>query len=144
MCGAHSQTVCEYVSDNIVGGSAGNETAGRRDAVAFMSPLYEDVVDNLGMEADDIVTYRNEFNSSSYVVMDSNWKKQFDKYNNVYRWVPLNGDVAGLCARTDYERDPWWSPAGFNRGHIKNVTKLAWNPDKAARDTLYKLSLIHI
>jgi phage tail sheath protein FI len=70
--------------------------------------------------------------------MDSNWKKQFDKYNNTYRWVPLNGDIAGLCARTDFERDPWWSPAGFNRGHIKNVTRLAWNPGKDDRDTLYK------
>jgi phage tail sheath protein FI len=70
--------------------------------------------------------------------MDSNWKYQFDKYNNVYRWVPLNGDTAGLCVRTDFERDPWFSPAGFNRGIIRNVTRLAWNPDKTDRDELYK------
>ena len=70
--------------------------------------------------------------------MDTGWKYQFDKYNDVYRWVPLNGDIAGLCARTDTERDPWFSPAGLNRGVIKNVVKLAWNPTKAERDTLYK------
>jgi phage tail sheath protein FI len=69
--------------------------------------------------------------------MDSNWKYQYDKYNDVYRWVPLNGDVAGLTARSDYVRDPWFSPAGLNRGQIRNVIKLAWNPTKADRDNLY-------
>jgi phage tail sheath protein FI len=62
----------------------------------------------------------------------------YDKYNDRYRWVPLNGDIAGLCARTDRERDPWYSPAGFQRGAIKNVVKLAFNPNKTQRDTLYK------
>jgi phage tail sheath protein FI len=61
----------------------------------------------------------------------------FDKYNNVYRWIPLNGDIAGLCVNTDNIRDPWWSPAGFNRGNLKNVVKLAWNPNKTYRDTIY-------
>ena len=75
--------------------------------------------------------------SSSFVVADSGWKYQFDKYNNVYRWIPLNADVAGLCAYTDTVRDPWFSPAGFNRGAIKNAIKLAWNPNKTDRDTLY-------
>jgi len=70
--------------------------------------------------------------------MDSGWKYQYDKFNDKYRWVPLNGDIAGLCVRTDESRDAWWSPAGFNRGHIKNVVKLAWNPQKAHRDELYK------
>jgi phage tail sheath protein FI len=70
--------------------------------------------------------------------MDSGWKYQYDKYNDVYRWVPLNGDIAGLCVRTDLERDPWFSPAGLQRGVIKNVIKLAWSPAKADRDTLYK------
>ena len=64
-------------------------------------------------------------------------KYQFDKYNNVYRWIPLNGDIAGLCVFTDSTRDPWFSPAGFNRGAIKNTIKLAWNPTKADRETLY-------
>ena len=62
----------------------------------------------------------------------------YDRYNDVYRFVPLNGDTAGLCVRTDNIRDPWFSPAGFNRGQIKNIVKLSYNPDKADRDTLYK------
>lgn len=130
MMGAANNTVAEYVLDNIV------ET--RKDCVQFISPEYDDVVDNAGNEVTDIVAFRNLFNSSSYAVMDNNWKYQFDKYNNVYRWVPLNGDIAGLCVRTDFERDPWYSPAGFNRGQIKNVIKLAWNPTKANRDDLYR------
>ena len=130
MTGAASQTVSEYIVDNIA--------ENRKDCVVFISPLMDDAVNNMGGESEDIISYRNDFNSSSYAVMDSAWKKQFDKYNNVYRWVPLNGDIAGLCARTDFERDPWFSPAGFNRGHIKNVTKLSWSPSKAERDELYK------
>jgi phage tail sheath protein FI len=70
--------------------------------------------------------------------MDSGYKYRYDKYNDMYRYVPLNGDIAGLMVRTDSTRDPWFSPAGFNRGQIKNIVKLAWNPDKANRDTLYK------
>jgi phage tail sheath protein FI len=69
--------------------------------------------------------------------MDSGWKYQYDKYNDTYRYVPLNGDIAGLCARTDLERDPWYSPGGLNRGIIKNVIKLAYNPTKTNRDDLY-------
>jgi hypothetical protein len=138
MTGGHSQNVAEYVTDTIAGGTTGSPDTGRRDVVVFISPDRNNVVDNMGSEANDIVGKKNNFNSTSFGVMDCNWKKQFDKYNNVYRWVPLNGDIAGLCARTDFERDPWWSPAGFNRGHIKNVTRLAWNPGKDDRDTLYK------
>jgi phage tail sheath protein FI len=131
MTGSATQQVSEYIVDNIVGY--------RKDSVAFISPLMNDVVNNAGYEAADIIAYRNDFNNpSSYAVMDSGWKKQFDKYNNVYRWVPLNGDIAGLCARTDFERDAWFSPAGFNRGNIKNVVKLSWNPNKTYRDELYK------
>ena len=70
--------------------------------------------------------------------MDSGWKYQYDRYNDVYRWVPLNGDVAGLAARTDFVADPWFSPAGFSRGQIRNVVKLAYSPDKTDRDNLYK------
>ena len=69
--------------------------------------------------------------------MDSGYKYQYDRYNDVYRWIPLNGDIAGLCARTDNTTDPWFSPAGFNRGQIKNVVKLAYSPRKTDRDTLY-------
>jgi phage tail sheath protein FI len=112
---------------------------GRKDCLVFLSPELSDVVDNSGNETTDILTLRNSLSqSSSFAVMDSGWKYQYDKYNDVYRWVPLNGDIAGLCARSDIERDPWFSPAGFNRGQIKNVVKLAWNPTKADRDSLYK------
>lgn len=113
----------------------------RKDCVVFLSPRMTDVVDQSGDEVDNITTYRNLLPSSSYAVMDSGWKYIFDKYNNVYRWVPLNADIAGLCARTDQNRDPWWSPAGLNRGQIKNVVKLAWQPRKAHRDDLYKIGV---
>lgn len=131
MTGAANTAVVQHVIDNIAGS--------RRDCVAFVSPRFTDVVNRSGLEANNAITYRNLVGrSSSYAVMDSGWKYQFDKYNNVYRWVPLNGDLAGLCVRTDFERDPWYSPAGFNRGQIKNVVKLSYNPDQADRDELYK------
>ena len=85
-----------------------------------------------------VVNFRNNLTSTSFAIMDSNWKYQYDKYNDTYRWIPCNGDLAGLCARTDADRDPWFSPAGFNRGQLKNVVKLAFNPNQAQRDTLYK------
>ncbi len=69
--------------------------------------------------------------------MDGNWKYQYDRYNDVYRWIPLNGDIAGLCVNTDNVADPWFSPAGFNRGQIKNAVKLAFAPNQAERDDLY-------
>jgi len=109
----------------------------RKDCVVFLSPLKTNVVDNAGNETTDIKTFRDTLTSTSYAVLDSNWKYQYDKYNDVYRWVPLNGDIAGLCARTDNDRDPWFSPGGLNRGVIKNVIKLAWNPTKTNRDDLY-------
>jgi hypothetical protein len=115
----------------------------RGDCVAFFSPEKSDVVNNVGDEADDVVDYvRNTINvNSSYAFADGNWKYQYDKYNDLFRWIPCNGDVAGLCARTDLTNDPWFSPAGYNRGILKNVIKLAWNPDKADRDALYKNSV---
>ena len=109
----------------------------RKDCVVFLSPEKTDVVNNYGSETSSIIAYRDGLTSSSYAVMDSGWKYQFDRYNNIYRYVPLNGDIAGLCARTDLERDPWFSPGGLNRGIIKNVIKLSWNPTKAERDDLY-------
>jgi phage tail sheath protein FI len=110
----------------------------RKDCLVFVSPEFSDVVDNAGSEATDIATTADSYTKSSFAVMDSGWKYQYDKYNDVYRWVPLNGDIAGLCVRTDNERDPWFSPAGLNRGIIKNVVRLAWNPTQAERDTIYK------
>ena len=129
LTGAANTVVSKYIVDNIA--------EYRKDCVAFVSPQYADVINNSGSETTSAITTRNLFNSSSYSVMDNNWKLQFDKYNNLYRWVPLNGDIAGLCVRTDFERDPWYSPAGFNRGQIKNVVKLAWNANKTHRDDLY-------
>jgi hypothetical protein len=109
----------------------------RRDCVVFASPPYTSVVNAIN-QADNIVTYRNQLTDSSYAVLDSGWKYQYDRYNDKYRYIPLNGDIAGLAARTDYIADPWFSPAGYNRGVIKNVVKLAYSPSKTDRDTLYK------
>jgi phage tail sheath protein FI len=127
--GPANQTIATHLIDNIA--------EIRKDCVVLLSPERADVVDNSGSEVTDILNYRNSLTSSSYAVIDSGWKYQYDKYNDVYRWIPLNGDVAGLCARTDQERDPWYSPGGLNRGIVKNVIKLSWNPTKANRDDLY-------
>lgn len=110
----------------------------RRDCVVFLSPAYNDVVNASGAEETNVITWRGKLNSSSYVVLDSGWKYQYDPYNDKYRWIPLNSDTAGLCAQTDQIADAWWSPAGFNRGYIKDCIKLAWNvSQKASRDNLY-------
>ena len=76
--------------------------------------------------------------SSSYMVFDSGYKYMYDKYNDVFRFVPLNGDIAGLCAYTDGVADSWFSPAGYNRGNIRGAIKLSFNPTKAERDRLYR------
>ena len=110
----------------------------RKDCVAFISPTQANVVNNAGSEVDDVVAFRNSMPSSSYAVLDSGWKYMYDKYNDVYRYIPLNGDIAGTCAYTDYARDPFWSPAGIDRGNIRNAIKLPFNPNKTQRDNLYK------
>lgn len=110
----------------------------RKDCMVFISPKKSDVVDALYREKDNIISYRNNLRSTSYAVLDSGYKYMYDRYNDMYRWVPLNGDIAGLCVRSDIERDPWYSPAGFNRGQLKNLVKLAYNPKKAERDVLYQ------
>jgi hypothetical protein len=121
--------VTNYITDNII--------AARKDAVLTASPAKSLVLNNFGEEATSLVNYRGSLRDTSYVILDSGYKYQYDRYNDVYRWVPLNGDVAGLCARTDHTNDPWWSPAGFNRGQIKNLTRLAYNPRKVDRDLIY-------
>lgn len=134
LAGKASATVANYIIDNIC--------EVRKDCVAFISPERSDVVEqSLGTETDQVVAFEQSLTQSSYAVMDSGYKYQYDKYNDVYRYVPLNGDTAGLCVRTDNLRDPWYSPAGYNRGIIKNVVKLAWNPDKGRRDILYKAGI---
>jgi len=130
MTAAHSNTVALHVIDL---------AQTRADTVAFVSPLLANTT--AADPTTSVVNYRKSLlsnTSSSYAVMDSGWKYQYDKYNDLYRWMPLNGDIAGLCARTDTDRDPWFSPAGLTRGQIKNVIKLSYNPNKANRDELYK------
>lgn len=109
----------------------------RQDCVVFLSPPEEAVVSNSGSEVADIVAFRESLPSSSYAVMDSGWKYMYDKYSDVFRWMPLSGDTAGLCAQTDFEAEAWFSPAGFNRGIVRGVTKLAYEPNQADRDDLY-------
>lgn len=109
----------------------------RKDCVAFISPDKSKVLNNYGAEALSVVNWRNALRSTSYAVLDSGYKYRYDRYNDLNRWTPLNGDIAGLCARTDQNNDAWWSPAGFNRGQIKNNIKLAWNPRKSERDIMY-------
>jgi phage tail sheath protein FI len=130
LAGGSSANVQQYIIDNVANS--------RKDCVAFISPPSSAVVNNAGNEVTSIQSYLTSLaRSSSYVVADSGWKYMYDKYNNVYRYVPLNGDIAGLCVNTDTVRDPWYSPAGFNRGQIKNAIKLAFNPNKTQRDVLY-------
>jgi len=110
----------------------------RKDCVVFFSPLKSDVVDSGITGATNVKATADTLNSSSYASMSSNWLYIYDRYNDRYCYVPDNGAVAGLCARTDYTNDAWYSPAGFNRGQLFGVTKLAFNPTQANRDTLYK------
>jgi phage tail sheath protein FI len=134
MAGKANSVVAQHLIENIA--------EFRKDCIVFISP--EDVDTGEVIIGDDstavtkLVAYRNELPSSSYAVLDSGFKYQYDRYNDVYRWVPLNGDIAGLCARTDYTNDPWWSPGGMNRGQVKSVVRLSCNPNQTNRDNLYK------
>jgi phage tail sheath protein FI len=132
LTGGHVASVVTHAIDNVA--------LARLDCVVFLSPPLAAVYNNAGSEAADVVAYRQEDinRNTSYAVMDSGWKRQYDRYNDAYINVPLNADTAGLCARTDQTNDAWWSPAGFNRGQLKNVVKLVWSPNQTERDTLYK------
>ena len=112
----------------------------RRDCVAFVSPFRSATVGvSLSSTAtQNVITAFDLCPSSSYVVFDSGYKYMFDKYNDVFRFVPLNGDTAGLCAFTDQVADSFFSPAGFNRGNVRGAVKLSYNPTKAERDQLYR------
>jgi hypothetical protein len=110
----------------------------RKDVVVFFSPIKSDCVDSGVSGAVNVKATADTLNGSSYAVMSSNWLYIYDRYNDRYCYVPDNGSVAGLCARTDYTNDAWYSPAGFSRGQIFGVTKLAFNPTQADRDTLYR------
>ena len=134
MCGKADSVVANYVVQNVA--------EFRKDCVAFVSPQDSSTGEVLAGNSSDIteklITFRNLLPSSSYMVVDTGYKYMYDKYNDAFRWVPLNGDVAGLCARTDFTDDPWFSPAGLNRGQVRNVVKLAFSPRKTDRDNLYK------
>ena len=148
----------ETVDVNLIiggrGGGAGNTSASqdthvtmltdfvetRKDCVAFVSPYRAATV---GVTSSTTATenVKDAFQlcpSSSYVVYDSGYKYMYDKYNDVYRMVPMNGDIAGLCAYTDNVADPWWSPAGLNRGNIRGAIKLSYTPKQSERDILYR------
>ena len=112
--GTNGEGLGKYIIDNIA--------ESRKDCVVFISPDRADVVNNVGGEADDIIAFRNSLSNSSYALMDSGYKYAYDKYNDVYTYVPLNGDTAGLAVKTDELRDAWFSPAGFNRGQVKNLS----------------------
>ena len=112
----------------------------RKDCVGFISPYRAGVVNVATTIAQtaNIIKGFDTLPSSSYIVYDSGYKYIYDKYNDVYRYVPLNGDTAGLCANTDSVADPWFSPAGYNRGHVRGAIKLAYNPKNSERDQLYR------
>jgi phage tail sheath protein FI len=122
-----SSNLTNYLTQNIA--------ESRKDCVVYASPTYTNVVTpaNPTDKMNNAIAFRDACTSSSYLVIDTGYKYRYDKYNDAYRWVPLNGDIAGLSARIE----PWESPAGYKRGVIKNVVKLAFNPNKAQRDQLY-------
>jgi hypothetical protein len=111
----------------------------RRDCILFVSPRRANVIGvaNASAATDNIISFFDKLPSSSYIVFDSGYKYIYDKYNDVYRYVPCNGDVAGLCLQTTEVAEPWFSPAGFQRGTLRNAIKLAYTPNKLQRDRLY-------
>jgi len=113
----------------------------RKDVVVTISPTRASVVNNAGSETTSIATWADTVTRSTYVVADSGWKYQYDKYNDTYVYVPLNSDTAGCIARNDTSREPWLSPAGFTNGRVQNLVRLAFNPNQAERDTLYKYAI---
>ncbi|NWJ43600.1 phage tail sheath subtilisin-like domain-containing protein [Marine Group I thaumarchaeote] len=133
MAGPASTTTARYIVDTI--------TSVRKDCIALVSPAKASVVNAGTAQVANLTTDNTALGSSSYAVMDGAWKYQYDRYNDVFRFVPMNGDIAGLCARTDFTNDAWWSPAGLNRGTVKNIVKLSWEATKADRDTLYQLGV---
>ena len=138
LCGP-SQTTADATGDTKATAVMDIATA-RKDCVAFISPARADVVgvSNAITQTQNVVAFADGLPSTSYAVIDSGYKYMYDRYNDVFRFVPLNGDIAGLCARTDNIADPFFSPAGFNRGQIRGAVKLAFNPNQTQRDELYK------
>ena len=138
LCGP-SQTSADATGDTKATAVMDIATA-RKDCVAFISPARADVIGvaNAITQTQNVVGFADGLPSTSYAVIDSGYKYMYDRYNDVYRFVPLNGDIAGACARTDSIADAWFSPGGFNRGQIRGAVKLAYNPNQTQRDELYK------
>ncbi len=121
----------------------------RKDAIAFISPYRAGSLSDTGSQqtsvsvrsadtiTDNLISFYSPITSSSYAIFDSGHKYMYDRFSNTFRYVPLNGDIAGLCARNDVNNFPWYSPAGTTKGSILNVVKLAYNPTKSQRDVLY-------
>jgi len=109
----------------------------RKDCVAFVSSPVSDSTQSSDVKITACKALRDAVGNNNYAFVDSGYKFMYDAFNDVNRWVPLNGDIAGLCARTDATNDPWWSPAGFNRGQVRGTIKVAFNPNKDERDEIY-------
>ena len=120
-------------------GLVGQGSSARNDAMVFLSPTLTDAVTTKTAAA--MVTTKTTYGSNNYVVMDGAWKYMYDRYRDLFFYCPMNGDTAGLVARTEHTNDAWWSPAGMNRGQVKNIVKLSWEPTKADRDTMYQKSI---
>lgn len=133
----------ESISKTVINHVITNIADVRKDCMVFFSPERSDVVDQIQETAtENVIAFNNAIGTkSSYAVMDSGWKLLYDVYSDKYRWVPLNADIAGLCAATDTDYDAWWSPAGFTRGRVKGAVALAYNPSKAQRDSLYSANV---
>ena len=114
--------------------------SGRKDAVGFISPYYGDVVGvtSSATQTQNVIDFYDTMQATSFGVFDNGWKYIYDRFADKYRYVPLNGDVAGLCASVTANGTPWFSPAGLNRGAIRGAVKLAFSPTKSERDTLYQ------
>ena len=113
----------------------------RKDTVVCVSPTRASVVNNAGSEATSVLSWADTITRSTYVIADSGWKYQYDRYNDAYIYVPLNADVAGCIGRNDSVREPWLSPAGYTNGNIQNLVRLAFNPNQTERDLLYKSAI---
>ena len=112
----------------------------RKDCVGFLSPFRGDVVGvtNSATQTTNVASFYSNLQSTSFGVFDNTWKYIYDRFADKYRYIPCNGDVAGLCAETTANGLPWFSPAGLNRGSLKNAVKLAYSPSKSERDSLYQ------
>lgn len=134
--GNANTALSKYVVDNIA------ET--RKDAVLCISicdPTGGPIFGTSANKLVDASTFKTTIGNSNYTIIDSGYKYMYDKYNDKYRWIALNSDIAGLCAKVDHNQDTWHSPAGFTKGQIRGAIKLAWNPDQSMRDELYKLAI---